>query len=75
MARGFELQPELGGIGSTFTDCFIANNTFLVDFTSIWAIRWNTAASYTRCYVVNNIFYNCVQPMADMSPTFAGHDH
>jgi hypothetical protein len=58
VSRGLDLQPEARGVGTTFTDFIVVNNTF-VDWTrGVFVIRYDNAASYTNCYVKNNIFKN-----------------
>jgi hypothetical protein len=58
VARGLDLLPEGAGLGTTFTDFIVSNNTF-VDWTiGVFLIRAQAAASYTNCYVKNNIYKN-----------------
>lgn len=56
--RGLDFQPENNGVGSTFTNVIVANNTFVDWNGALFLIRYNNAASYTNCYVKNNIFKN-----------------
>ncbi len=57
VARALDLIPESTG-PTTFTDFIVANNTF-VDWTQgVFLIREQNAASYTNCYIKNNIYKN-----------------
>jgi hypothetical protein len=63
VARGMDFQPEAGGVGTTFTDFYVANNVFANIISDDFAIRFNNAAAYTRVNIVNNLFYNCSSPL------------
>jgi hypothetical protein len=57
VARGIDIQPEGSGVGSTYTNFNVVNNTF-VDMSGVFTIRFDSTGSYTNCAVKNNIFKN-----------------
>jgi hypothetical protein len=66
VTRGIDILPESNGVGTTFTDLYIANNTFYnIDS---YGIRMNTYGSgstnyaLTRVNVVNNLFVKMGTP-------------
>ncbi len=58
VARGIDIQPESGGVGTTFTDVIIANNDFIDWTRGVFLVRFDQISSCTNCLVENNIAYN-----------------